>query len=108
MKKDKERKEEEVKRVEIQEEEKKSKYLFYDEVLSLDDSDLDGNHQKLERQVKRFNKGRFGQLKSTMDSTHNHSNHSNNNRLKQVKSSNDIMRTGMIQNLKRESSENIS
>jgi len=109
VKKDKERKEEKMK-VEFEEEEKKSKYLFYDEVLSIDDSDLEENPNKLEKNVKRFNQGRFGILKSTMTSTHNvsQSNKSNNERLKHVKSSHAIYKTGIISDLKNENDDKIS
>lgn len=75
---------------------------MFDEILSHDDSD-----NNLETKVKKFNLGRLGQLKSTMTSSNNTQNiANNNNRLKQVRSSSQIFKTGVIEDLHKGNEQN--
>lgn len=92
----------------LKEEEKKSNFLLFDELLSHDDSDLENGNNQVENKVKKFNLGRLDQLKSTVTSSNHISSISNNNKLKQVKSTTNIFQTGVITDIRKENYQNNS
>jgi hypothetical protein len=93
------RKKKEIKqKFHVVEEEKRSKDLLMDDILSISDSDIVGDRDKITQPVS-IGLSEIKQLKSTASSSHK-----SNKRLKQVKSYTDLYKTGTITDLRRDKS----
>jgi hypothetical protein len=82
----------------VVEEEKRSKELLMDDILSISDSDIVGDRDKITQPVS-SGLSEIKQLKSTASSSRK-----SNKRLKQVKSYTDLYKTGTITDLRRDKS----
>lgn len=91
----------EKRKVEVYEEEKKSKDLFNlnNVEMSVDDSDLSTDNDKYP-EYQRYDITQLNKFKSTMSSSHGVSTSQKNNKLKQVRSSQNIYQKGTINGLR--------
>jgi hypothetical protein len=92
------KKKKEKQKFHVVEEEKRSKELLMDDILSISDSDIVGDRDKITQPVSN-GLSEIKQLKSTASSSRK-----SNKRLKQVKSYTDLYKTGTITDLRRDKS----